>query len=58
MIHWQQVATELTDMGLQVIQDPHQCQKLSADYHHFSPILTKKLQGKQADLVVVVRSEG
>ena len=58
MIHWQQVATELTEKGLQVIQDPHQCQKLSSDYSHFSPIFKAQLQGKQADLVVVARSEG
>jgi len=58
MIDWQRIATELGALGLQVIQDPHQCQKLSSDFHHFSPILTAQLQGKRADLVVLARSEG
>ncbi|MEB3160440.1 MAG: FAD-binding oxidoreductase [Synechocystis sp.] len=57
MANWQVIATELTEKGLQVIQDSHQCQKLSSDFHHFSPILQAQLQGKQADLVVLARSE-
>jgi FAD/FMN-containing dehydrogenase len=57
MANWQTIAVELRAKGLEVIDDPHQCQKLSKDFHHFSPILKEQLQGKQADLVVLARSE-
>ncbi|AIE73670.1 MULTISPECIES: FAD-binding oxidoreductase [unclassified Synechocystis] len=54
---WSAIAASLTAQGLEVIQDPQQRKKLSTDYAHFSPILTVQLQGKQADLVVLARSE-
>lgn len=57
MTNWQQVAADLTQAGLTVIQDPSQRHKLSGDYYHFSPILTPQLQDKRADLVVVPHSE-
>ncbi|MBE9240106.1 FAD-binding oxidoreductase [Synechocystis salina] len=54
---WSAIAALLAAEGLEVIQDPQQRQKLSTDYAHFSPILTEQLRGKQADLVVLARSE-
>ncbi|WP_088239631.1 FAD-binding oxidoreductase [Calothrix rhizosoleniae] len=38
--------------NIEVITDAHQVAKLSQDYHTFSPVLVKKLQGKVGDLVV------
>ncbi|MBV6624335.1 MAG: FAD-binding oxidoreductase [Rivularia sp. (in: Bacteria)] len=38
--------------GIEIITEPTQVSKLSQDYHTFSPILTKKLAGKVADVVV------
>ncbi len=37
---------------IETITDPHQVEKLSQDYHTFSPVLTPKLAGKVADIVV------
>ena len=54
---WSAIAASLTAQGLEVIQDLQQRKKLSTDYAHFSPILTAQLEGKQADLVVLARSE-
>lgn len=54
---WSAIAASLTAQGLEVIQDLQQRKKLSTDYAHFSPILTAQLDGKQADLVVLARSE-
>ncbi len=42
----------MTEMGIEVITDTQQIGKLSQDYHTFSPILTAKLAGKIADIVV------
>lgn len=47
---WELVKSELEN--LEIITDPIQLAKLSLDYYHFSPILTKKLQDKRGDLVV------
>ncbi|MEB3227688.1 MAG: FAD-binding oxidoreductase [Synechocystis sp.] len=57
MANWQAIAQEWAATGVQVVEDPHQCQRLSTDFHHFSPILTPQLQGKRADVVVLARSE-
>ncbi len=38
--------------NIEVITEPSQVAKLSQDYHTFSPILTPKLEGKIADIVV------
>ncbi len=38
--------------GIEMISEPTQVSKLSQDYHTFSPVLTKKLAGKVADVVV------
>ncbi|MEM7556109.1 MAG: FAD-binding oxidoreductase [Cyanobacteria bacterium P01_A01_bin.84] len=38
--------------GIEVITDGSQIAKLSQDYYTFSPILTKKLQGKVGDIAV------
>ncbi len=56
-ISWPKIAEIFTQQGLEVIQDPQQCQKLSTDYAHFSPILTEQLKGKRADLIVPANSE-
>ncbi len=57
MINWQAIAAELRHQGLTVLDNPQQCQKLSLDYFHFSPILTAQLQDKRGDLAVFARSE-
>jgi FAD/FMN-containing dehydrogenase len=38
--------------NIEVITEPSQVTKLSQDYHTFSPVLTPKLEGKIADIVV------
>lgn len=42
----------MTSNQVEVITDPFQVTKLSQDFHTFSPILTTKLAGKIADVVV------
>lgn len=49
-IDWEGVKTALH--GIETISDRSQCQKLSGDYHTFSPILVPQLADKVADLVV------
>lgn len=49
-IDWEAVKTLLN--GIETIADRSQCQKLSSDYHTFSPILVPQLADKVADLVV------
>jgi len=49
-IDWEAVKTALE--GIETIADRNQCQKLSSDYHTFSPILVPQLADKVADLVV------
>lgn len=39
--------------GIEIISEATQVSKLSGDYHTFSPVLTKKLAGKVADIVVL-----
>ncbi len=56
-MNWQTTAADLTQQGLEVITDHHQCQKRSQDYSHFSPILAPQLAHHCADLVVLPRSE-
>ncbi len=38
--------------GIEIITEPTQVSKLSQDYHTFSPVLTQRLAGKVADVVV------
>lgn len=38
--------------GIEIITGSSQISKLSQDYHTFSPVLTKKLAGKVADIAV------
>lgn len=55
LIDWEAVKTLLN--GIETIADRSQCQKLSSDYHTFSPILVPQLADKVADLVVRPASE-
>lgn len=49
-IDWAQVAAEL--QGLNLIHAPRQLRLLSRDYHWYSPILARQLEGSCAQLVV------
>ncbi|WP_013323990.1 FAD-binding oxidoreductase [Gloeothece verrucosa] len=48
--NWPSIISELAE--LEIITDAVQLSKLSLDYYHFSPILSKKLNNKRANLVV------
>ena len=43
--------------GIEIITEATQVSKLSQDYHNFSPILTERLAGKVADIVVRPRDK-
>ncbi len=54
-IDYQAIAQELT--GIETTSDRDRLTKLSLDYYHFSPILTKQLQDKRGDLAVFPTTE-
>ena len=54
-IDYQAIAQELT--GIETTSDRERLTKLSLDYYHFSPILTKQLQDKRGDLAVFPTKE-
>ncbi|MGL5035754.1 MAG: FAD-binding oxidoreductase, partial [Microcystaceae cyanobacterium] len=57
LLNWDSIAAELSEQKLRVIREPQQIQKLSLDYYHFSPVLTRQLADKRADLVVATTTE-
>ncbi len=54
-INYQKIAEELT--GIETTTDSDRLAKLSLDYYHFSPILTKQLQDKRGELAVFPTTE-
>lgn len=53
-----EIHAQLAAQQIRVISDRQQIQRLSLDYYHFSPILTRQLAQKRGDLVVCPTSEG
>ncbi|UXE63775.1 MAG: FAD-binding oxidoreductase [Woronichinia naegeliana WA131] len=51
------ILLQLAAYQIRVITDCQQIQKLSLDYYHFSPVLTRQLAHKRGDLVVFPKTE-
>ncbi|MEB3188851.1 MAG: FAD-binding oxidoreductase [Snowella sp.] len=51
------ILLELEHHQIRAITDKQQIQKLSLDYYHFSPVLTRQLAHKRGDLVVCPKTE-
>jgi FAD/FMN-containing dehydrogenase len=54
--HWTAIVKERIDPELLQWEEPALA-KYSMDYHHFSPVLTRQLQGKLAECIASRRSE-